>query len=366
MKRIILALLSLIFIVACSSSDEPKLPQDNFDREAMLLNWADNIIMPGYKAYLDDLSVLVISKDAFIGNITKENLSNLKTAWLTAYISWQKVSMFEIGKAETLTLRDFSNIFPTSVDKIETSIASGSYDLALPSTRDQQGFPAIDYLLNGIADNDIDIVAKFNQDKAFTEYLSLIVDRLYELASQVKYDWDNGYRETFISNSGSSASSSVNKLVNDYMQYYEKTIRAGKIGIPAGVFSNTPLKDKVEARYAITDSRLLYETALKAAINFFNGVHFDNNGSGKSLKSYLNFVHSLGSTDDLATMINEQFELSLDKSSLLDDNFMYQIETNNQAMLETYDALQANVILLKVDMFQALNIKVDFVDADGD
>ena len=35
-------------------------------------------------------------------------------------------------------------------------------------------------------------------------------------------------------------------------------------------------------------------------------------------------------------------------------------------MLAAYDELQANVVLLKVDMFQALNIKVDFVDADGD
>jgi hypothetical protein len=35
-------------------------------------------------------------------------------------------------------------------------------------------------------------------------------------------------------------------------------------------------------------------------------------------------------------------------------------------MLQTYDELQKNVILLKVDMLQALNINVDYVDADGD
>ena len=35
-------------------------------------------------------------------------------------------------------------------------------------------------------------------------------------------------------------------------------------------------------------------------------------------------------------------------------------------MLETYDELQKAVVLLKVDMLQVLNIKVDFVDADGD
>ena len=35
-------------------------------------------------------------------------------------------------------------------------------------------------------------------------------------------------------------------------------------------------------------------------------------------------------------------------------------------MLEAYDKIQAAVVLMKVDMLQALNINVDYVDADGD
>jgi hypothetical protein len=35
-------------------------------------------------------------------------------------------------------------------------------------------------------------------------------------------------------------------------------------------------------------------------------------------------------------------------------------------MLETYDELQRNVILMKVDMLQALSIDINYVDADGD
>ena len=35
-------------------------------------------------------------------------------------------------------------------------------------------------------------------------------------------------------------------------------------------------------------------------------------------------------------------------------------------MLQTYDELQKNVVNMKVDMLQALNIRVDYVDADGD
>ena len=43
-----------------------------------------------------------------------------------------------------------------------------------------------------------------------------------------------------------------------------------------------------------------------------------------------------------------------------------QVEKDNTKMLEAYDELQKAVILLKVDMMQALSISVDYVDSDGD
>jgi hypothetical protein len=43
-----------------------------------------------------------------------------------------------------------------------------------------------------------------------------------------------------------------------------------------------------------------------------------------------------------------------------------QVVENNLSMLSTYDVIQANVVLLKVDMLQKLNINVDYADADGD
>ncbi len=39
---------------------------------------------------------------------------------------------------------------------------------------------------------------------------------------------------------------------------------------------------------------------------------------------------------------------------------------DNVQMLTLYDEMQRLVVLLKVDMLQALSINVDYVDADGD
>lgn len=363
---IVLSMAMIFFIVACSTENEPKANTDNFDRQAMLANWADNIIIPAYDNYVGKLTELMNAKNDFVANRTLSNLEALKTAWLEAYIAWQSVSMFEIGKAEELSLRDFTNVFPTSKTAIEEHVNSGTYDLTLPSSRNQQGFPALDYLLHGTAENLTMILERFETEANLRNYLNDLINRLADLSTAVLQDWEGGYRDEFVNNDGSTASSSVNKLVNDYMFYYERTLRAGKIGIPAGVFSNTPLSDRVEAFYRRDVSKTLFMASLNATIDFFNGQYYNGNGQGESLKSYLDFLNSITDGSDLSGLINDQFAKSKAKAENLGENFYTEVENNNAQMLQTYDELQANTILLKVDMFQALNIRVDYVDADGD
>jgi len=65
-------------------------------------------------------------------------------------------------------------------------------------------------------------------------------------------------------------------------------------------------------------------------------------------------------------LINNQFNLARTTAANLNDDFSEQVRTNNSLMLNTYDELQKNVVLIKVDMLQAISVNVDFVDADGD
>ncbi len=367
MKKIVYTFLFFSLLFSCSEDEESVVNlNDSFDREAMLTNWANNIILPRYEAYRGAVENLVNAKNTFVTAPNGSSYEQLDAAWLSAYTAWQWVSMFEIGKAEEITLRDFINTFPTNANNIEANIQSANYNLALPSARSQQGFPALDYLLHGRSGTTAEAVATFAQSENHRQYLSDVVDRISVLSNEVVNDWQNGYRESFITNSGSAASSSVNKLVNDFMFYYEKALRAGKIGIPAGVFSNQPLSDRVEGLYKEEISKVLFQTALNASADFFVGNHFNGNGRGVSLKDYLNFVEASTEGEPLSALIENQFNVAKQKGNLLRDNFRLEVETNNAKMLETYDALQANVILMKVDMFQALNVRVDYVDADGD
>jgi hypothetical protein len=372
----VLSLLTIAVIVSCSSdsgSDDGTTTggnnQDNFNRETMLINWADNIIIPSYISFKADADAMVTATTTFTTTPNQANLENLRAAWETAYLSFQNVSMFEIGKAEEERYRNRLNVYPTNTTEIEDFIASGSYDLSLPSTIDAQGFPALDYLIYGAANTDTDISALYstnaNADN-YKQYLNELSQTIATLTDIVLTDWQTNFRDTFVANTSSSSTGSVDKLANDYILYYEKGLRAGKIGIPAGNFSNETLPENVEGFYRKDLSKALFNASLTATQNFFEGKHFNSNTEGESFKSYLNFLNTIKNGDDLSTLIVNQFEASRTQGNLLNDDFTQQIETDNSVMLLTFDELQRNVILLKVDMLQALDINVDFVDTDGD
>ncbi|NNE27898.1 MAG: imelysin family protein [Saprospiraceae bacterium] len=363
MKKLI-GLFILTVIISCQDTPT-EVFTDSFDRKAMLVYWADHIIIPSFEAYDKSLDDLVVAKNIFIENEDIASFENLRVAYLSAYVSWQTVSMFDIGKAEEISLRNYTNIYPADENQIQSNIQGQNYDLDLPSNFDAQGFPALDYMLYGLAE-DSNAEITLLKGKDFSNYLNELVDRLKSLNAEVLNDWKTNFRDSFINNDGSSATSSTDKLVNDFLFYYEKFLRAGKIGIPAGVFSGSALSNAVEAPYSEIYSKQLFFAGFETIQAFFKGVSFEGVQNGTSLEDYLIHVAEQNNTSSISDEILAQWALAEQKALALGDSFRNQVEVDNIKMLQTYDELQKAVILLKVDMLQALNIQVDFVDADGD
>lgn len=369
MKKLLLILLSLFIVWSCSDSSTSGLNEDNFDREAILVNWADNIIIPAFENFASTTESLKISAQQFSNDPSQQTLDNLRQEWLDSYKAWQHVSMFEMGVAMDLRYRDNINIYPTDTDEIQENIREGNYNLDLPSLNNSQGFPALDFLLFGLGETDSELLSFYTTHENAAGYKKYIVDltvQMDTLTNEVHNHWTSGYRDEFVSNTGGGANSSLDMMVNDYIFYYEKILRAGKIGIPAGVFSGTVLNTHVEGYYSEIYSKSLLLESLEAAQNFFNGTHFGTETTGESLRSYLNYLNTTKDGTALEDVINGQFEEARLQVEELSSDLSAQVETNNSKMLSAYDALQRNVVYLKVDMLQALNINVDFVDADGD
>jgi len=348
-----------------TSINQNTTTQITYDRSSFLINVADNILIPSLNQFKTDLTGLQEASNQFTNETNDSNLKLLREKWIASYKSWQHIEMYNIGRAEEIYFNSKMNIYPVNIDRLENNVSTGNYDLDNANNFSSQGFPALDYLLYGVGTSDSEIVDKFNSESGYKAYLKDIILKMVNNTNEVIDSWAS-YRDVFVNSTENTATSSINKLTNDFIYYYEKGFRANKIGIPAGVFSNDVLPDRVEAYYSKIYSKDLALEAMTAIDNFFQGKHFNSDETGDSLKTYLDFLDVIKNESNLSTLITEKFSSAKTSIESLDDNFALQLEQDYVKVLGTYDAIQLGVVLLKVDMLQALSINVDYTDADGD
>ena len=368
-------LMIITMITSCNENDNSQsTTSDNYDRSALLSNLVENIIIPAHENFSSELNTFNTTISNFEDERTIQNLEFVQQQFIETYKAWQHIEMFNIGYAEEIYYVSKMNIYPANVTRIISNISAQDIDMNNPYNYAAQGFPAVDYLLFGLAESNDLILNNYINDNGntntFMAYLSLVVERMHVNTQGVLDYWNNN-KNDFISSTGNTSTSSLNMLANDFVYYFEKGLRANKIGIPAGVWSGL-LPQNVEAYYKQDISKILAKEALQASDDFFNGIHFgEAQVNGEGLYDYLAYLDDTNYSDSsmftgLNDDIQDSFENSMEKLNELEDNFVNQIETENIKMLETYQAIQQGVVRLKTNMLSILGISVDYYDADGD
>ncbi|CAM3344141.1 imelysin family protein [Aquirufa ecclesiirivi] len=373
-KYLLIVLTGLIW--ACGSNgtgtEEPTPQEDGKDRKAVLSHLADQVIIPAYVNFKIKFDAMQAKSEAFINQPNTNNLAAFRSAWTEAYIEWQKVELFDFGPAEKQTIRNFYNIYPANESGILANINDPSSNLEVPASYAQQGFPALDFLLNGLAKTDEEIVAYYiapTEGAKRLAYVKRLTGRMATLLDKVISEWNSTYRETYISKTGLDISSSTSLMINGFVLHYERFIRSGKFGIPSGAMLNGVIApDKVEAFYKKDISLALAKTAHQAYVDFFNGKAVKTGVEGPSIKTYLDALKAKDSSTgkNLSEMINAQFESTKVKLDPLRPNLYEEVKSNNQAMVAVYTEMQKTVRMLKVDMTSAMSITITYTDNDGD
>ncbi|TGE19706.1 imelysin family protein [Hymenobacter elongatus] len=369
MKKSVLFALTLLLlavgIISCQK-DPGATPEPSTgpDRKALLTYWADSLVKPGYQRFNEKLVALKSRTTAFTAAPTPATLQEARAAWQAAYVEWQRVELYEFGPAEEVSLRNHFNIYPTDAAGINRNISSGTYDFELSAAIPQQGFPALDYLLNGVATGDAAIAQQYASSAQHRRYLTDVVAKMEQTFGTVYKQWNGSYRDTFINRTGTDASSSLSRVVNAYSQYYERYLRAGKIGIPSGTMTGTPLPSKIEAYYLRGALPLQLATTAHAAVQQF----FNSRAGQPSLKNYLDAVGAKDSRtgQGLTSIINTQFGVSAQQLASLGPDLHATLTARNADAVASYNEMQKAVRLLKVDMTSALSVTVTYVDNDGD
>ena len=366
MKYIYLLLISCI-IFSCSTDTNENDSIDNYNRTAILENLTNNIIIPSYEKLLSEIIQLNTSSTDFKATQNNSNLTALRKSWKEAYISWQYVEMFNLGKAEEINFNKTMNTYPCNTTIINQNISSSQYDLSSSdySSWSSQGLPAVDFMLYGL-DNDSNNILNIysgNDGEKYLNYLEDIISQMLDNTNKVTEYWKNN-KDLIISSNGNTATSSLNLLTNDFIYFYEKGIRANKIGIPCGRWDNWDTYPiGVEAYYRKDLSKRLTLSAINSSKQFFSGIGLNTGIDGQSFDDYLNDING---NNDLSNNIINKLTAAENKITTLDNNFTLQMSTDNTKMVEAYDALQKVVVYLKTDMLISLSITVDYADADGD
>ena len=234
-----------------------------------------------------------------------------------------------------------------------------------------QGLSGVDYMLHGVSDTKEKVIQKYLNDSNYGDYLKNLLAIMTKNTDDIVQDWPT-YKDSFIQSSGNSNTSALNMITNDFVYYFEKGLRANKIGIPAGVYSGgNTLPSKVEAYYSSKNSfqdisKDLAKEAIIASENLFLGKAATG-ATGPSLKTYLDYIHAADvNKENLSPIIISNFQKAKQAVDLLDSNFVDQINNDKLKMLNAFDKLQAIVVNMKTNMLSLLSIQVDYIDADGD
>lgn len=329
-----------------------------FDQTAMFTNVADNLIVPAYQDLQVRTNTLATASTAFSNDISIANLQSLRAAWASAYRSWQTAALYNFGPAEAELLRESLNNYPVDTDAINTNIEAGTWDLDAVDTYDK-GFPALDYLLYGTGENEAAIVDYFQNSSAAIAYVVDITVQIKTKVDATMQAWSDGYRETFIENTGTADGSALSQIVNGINEHYER-LKRDKIGIPSGVVAlGIPRPQSVEARFSGISLELAV-IALVASQKLFKGK--DDIG----LEAYLNEVNAKKGDELLSRVISNQYILALGELNKITGTLSEAVEAQNEQVIEAYRAVTTQVVHLKTDMPSVLCVAITYVDNPSD
>jgi len=360
-KRFVLSTmlaLSVMLFFACSKSDDDSNDNnpsgtDEF-KKGMLVNYADNIIIPGYTDFIAKMDLLEAAVNAFLDNPSAATRDALKAPFKTAYLAFENVSMPYFGPAAALQLNSYVNTFPAATSKIEAGVASGTYNFTQPGISDSlQGLPALDYLL--FSDN---AVEKFTTDTHAAnrkKYVRDVMDRIATLSGNALSQWNSSYRTTFVNSLKTDVGSSIGSIVNQ-LAFEMDALKGPRIGYPFGKQSNgIVFADKAEAYFSGISGGLAVAnlTALK---NYYTGA------SGDGIADYLVLLKK----EQLNTDVLAQFDIAINALKAIPAPLSEAFTGSPATVEEAYKQIQKLLTLLKTDVASATGVQITYMDNDGD
>lgn len=370
MKKITLYILLLLVICisACKKEEQP-----TYNRQLILENVGNNIILPALKDLQSQTQQLIQATVSLNTQSTSATLIQAQDAWKKTVLSWEKVVFFNFGplKMKDVALKiDFN---PVRTNIITSILASSEViDQAYIATvgAAAKGFPTLEYLLFDRSKSNEQLLPLFTTDAQASRrkaYIKAIAEDIQLQVTTILKEWQasgSNYLQTFIENS-QGGNDAVNTLANKMIGITE-IIANTKLADPLGlkVKDGTPQPESAEAwRSGTSVAHILAN--LEVLEQVFKGNH-DNPSTTDGFDDYLDALKSASNGQSLSASIASQIEQTRQAVKSIQPS-LYEAVTSNPAQAKAaYKAAQKLIILIKVDMMNALGGIVTFNDNDGD
>ena len=335
-----------------------------FDREAMLGNVADTVIIPAHLELVAETEELDALARRFASSPTPEALDSLRAQWLRAVLAWKRVELYEFPGL--LLIHNAIERRPARVAFIEEVIAGADEDAleevnaafveSLGSTT--KGLAAIEYL---IFPSEGDEAPRDRLgDPARRAFLTALTGNLASRAVELYRFWApeaGDYVQSFRENDsdGADIQGSISLLANEMIELLEMVMRT-RLGMPMGETTDgVPRPEEVESSRSGA-SLALMTASIESVHRAFEG----------GLDDYVDYLDRSPEAERLSPAIRAQLEVVLNALSRIPPPLSQAVTESPTEVLLTYESMRELLVLVKTDMAALLGITVTFSDNDGD
>ena len=351
-------------LVSCKKEDIPESEHEiNYYKQAQLQNIFDNEIAVLNQQFVDETSALLTVSSEFSQNITLKNLDALQLQWVKMLLVWKQMELYNIGDISDSFIHSSINYWPSNIEFIEDFIATEPLiDESFINSKgaSSKGISAIEYLI--FSNSEPLVLNSFTSDanaQNRLNYLIACIENLNVKAQDLQQLW-NTYETDFVNALENNTDGSQNQIINAQVALLEEII-IYKLGFPLGDNNGGSIDIKdLEAFRSETSLQIIKQ----------NIISLERSFTGEFAQTpfrigFSDYLEQLG-YDTLSTTISNQFETCLNTINSIDNTLKQELLSTPENATNLQDEIRNLLVLIKVDMANAIGSTITFNDNDGD
>jgi len=370
-------------------------PPDTFDRQAMVANLAESVMLPTYEAFASRAGELGPAVDDYCAALGGKGeaaaLAAAQDGWRAAMLEWQAAEIMIVGPAamDGRALRDLIYSWPVTsscaVDRevMERHLDPDAYDIG-SRLSNRRGLPALEYVLFAASlehtcpkaspPEGWDALAEADRRAARCGFAQVAAADLAEQADAVATGWraDGGNYVAQLAGAGESGSDiespqAAANLISDAMFYIDTETKDMKLGEPAGIADNScgaveePCADELESRVSAHSKENVIRN-LEAFRMLFTG---DVTGAEGGL-GFDDFLTGLGASDVAETMTGD-IDAAITAAGAIPGTLEEALAADRESVTGAYADVKAVTDTLKSQFLTVLGLDIpDGAAGDND